>query len=143
MRVIEKRQQQVDRFFRAAKLGAIAWVISLSLYLVLIALGKNLDAGWSQLNYAILLFCFAALIIQFRNRNADEFTQAAWASASTVAFLMTLGWMILAIQIEYFINLAIGYLTGSPVRTAFAYWWAFQMPFTAFYTMFWFRQWRP
>lgn len=138
----ERRQQKVDRFFLTAKLGGIAWTVSLSLYHVLIALGNHQDRDWSLLNYAILLFCFATLIIQFRNRNADEFTQAAWACASNGAFLVTLGWMILAVQIEYFINLAISHLTGTPVRTAFAYWWAFQMPFTAFYAVFWYRQWR-
>jgi hypothetical protein len=138
----ENRQLKVDRFFLAAKAGAIAWALSLSLYLVLIALGKDQATGWSQINYAILLFCFAALIVQFRNRNADEFTQMAWAGASTGAFLLTLGWMIFAIQLEYFINLAMWQMSGTPVRTAFAYWWAFQMPFTAFYAVFWLRQWR-
>lgn len=136
------RQERVDRFFRAAAFGAMAWTISLVGYLTLIALNQYQGTSWIWLNYAVFLGCFVALIIQYRNRQADEFTLEAWHAASSSAFFATVAWMLFSIQIEAYANQLYSQWTGTPVATRFSYWWAFQMPLTSFYAVFFYRQWR-
>lgn len=135
------RQTKVDRFFGAAALGGVAWATSLVVYLALIALNQHSGTWWIWLNYAVFLTCFIALIVQYRNRQADEFTLEAWHAASSAAFFATVAWMLFAIQIEAYANQIYSQWTGTPVRTGFAYWWAFQMPLTSFYAVFYYRQW--
>lgn len=136
------RQNQVDAFFRNAKIGAAAWSVSLSMYVVLILTGDGQGSAWIWLNYIAFLVSFIAMIGQYRARMADEFTQEAWNAASNAAFIATVAWMLLATQIETLIAWAVTLSTGEPFATQFSYWWAFQMPLTSFYAVFWFRHWR-
>ncbi|WP_152434576.1 hypothetical protein [Erythrobacter sp. THAF29] len=126
----------------AAKVGGGAWLLSLSMYLVLIASGQNTGTWLVWFNYAIFLLFFAALIVQFRNRNADEFTAQQWGIASSTAFIVTVGWMLFAGQIEAIVGGIISQATGKPFQTSYALWWAFQMPMLTFYAVFFFRQFR-
>lgn len=139
---ITPRQIRVNRFFKAAVIGGAAWILSLSMYLALIALNMTAGTWWIWLNYALFLIFFGALMTQYRMRDADEFAGELWTSSSSTAFIVTVAWMLFASQIEAWLNVFYSQWSGTPVRTAYAYFWAFQMPMLTFYAVFFMRYWR-
>ena len=136
---ISPRQGSVNRFFLAAKVGGTAWAISFVFYLALLASGLGQESPWIWLNYAVFIVFFIALILQFRARDADEFTSESWHSASSTAFIVTVGWMLFGSQIEAAVNWLYFAATGEAVRTGYAFFAAFQVPMITFYAVFFYR----
>ena len=135
--ILDRRSR---RFTLAAYVGAAAWVVSATVHTLNSFSIQSGTLGFlAFVPFAVFVI---ALGIQFALRTTDEFTHALWYGAASFAFLVTVAWMVLGVQLEHAIYMATADEFGQGGVRIYAQFVAFQLSPTAFYASFLYRLWK-
>ncbi|MEL6529025.1 MAG: hypothetical protein AAFQ27_03635 [Pseudomonadota bacterium] len=89
------RQKAVDRYLRAADIGAVTLIVfsAFDFYDTTYGPTEMNTAVALGLGVAVIAFLWA-MVHLFRHRNADEFTLALWHTGATFAFIALIIWAL-------------------------------------------------
>lgn len=90
----EKRVRRHNVSTLAAFVSFVVWMVAFTAF----------KAEFGAMRGLASLLFLAALVVMFTTRNADEYTAAIWRAGTSLAFVVTVGFMFFAPFIEGFLD---------------------------------------
>ena len=147
---MSERQKLVDRYLRAALIGAISTAILILFYAVRPQIpGERPEimelAGWTLVAIVLIASLIGltySFFYMFARRSTDEFTLSMWHTGTTVAFFTGMMWLLVGGMIQTFITKTYpeSTLADLLLRFDFVDNWAMLVMLAAFFAGFHFKR---
>ena len=111
------RQKRVDRFLRAADIGAAALLIYPAISIMMAVFGINATTVVVMMLASTVMWIglIGAFFYLTTRRKTDEFTHAMWHAGTTTAFFAVIAWLMVGMIIESAIAATI--VVNDPTRS--------------------------
>ena len=102
---------------KAVRRHNLATLCALILFGLLVLVKLPIAAGIDGISPLVTILLLSAIIIVYRTRNADEYTSALWRTGTSLAFVITIAFLLLVPFGEGFVDGLLGAHAGEePVQ---------------------------